>query len=136
MQGRVGKALRDRGQAWWTYRCAKGRYRHLARRRARKQVIEKVLIAHPDVIVDDERRREIRYIINIKDWIVEAEILFWINRPEEEEFIKSNILENIKNAFEEEKTLPPIPSILRKEFLGIDTTDRRGIKRARMHVHS
>jgi small-conductance mechanosensitive channel len=84
-----------------------------------KQVIEKVLISQPDVIVDEERRREIRYVINIKDWSVEAEVLFWINKPEEEEFIKSNILEHIKNAFEEEKILPPIPSILKKEFLGM-----------------
>jgi small-conductance mechanosensitive channel len=88
-----------------------------------KQVIEKVLKSHPDVIVDEERRREIRYIINIKDWNVEAEILFWINRPEEEEFIKSNILEHIKNAFEEEKILPPIPSILRKDFIGMENNN-------------
>jgi small-conductance mechanosensitive channel len=88
-----------------------------------KEIIEKVLTIHPDVIVDEERRREIRYIINIKDWNVEAEILFWIIRPEEEEFIKSNILEQIKNAFEKEKILPPIPSILRKDYLGIENNN-------------
>ena len=82
-----------------------------------KALIEDVLQNHPNVVVNEERRREIRFLVRNKEWITEVEPLFWINEPEREEFIKSQITELVKKRFEEQKILPPIPSIIRKEFL-------------------
>jgi len=45
------------------------------------------------------------------------EVLFWINDPLNEEFIKSNITELIKKEFEKEGILPPIPAFMRQEYL-------------------
>jgi small-conductance mechanosensitive channel len=82
-----------------------------------KKTIESVIKDHPNVIVDEKRRREIRFVVRSKEWTTEIESLFWINDPENEEFIKSKITELIKKKFEEEKILPPIPGFMRKEFL-------------------
>ena len=82
-----------------------------------KALIEAVLRNHPNIVVDEERKREIRFLVRNKEWVTEVEPLFWINDPEREEFIKSQIAELVKKKFEEEKILPPIPSIIRKEFL-------------------
>lgn len=82
-----------------------------------KKAIESVLRGHPNIIVDEKRRREIRFIVHSKEWTIEIESLFWIDDPEREEFIKSKITESIKRKLEEEKILPPIPPIMRKEFL-------------------
>jgi len=82
-----------------------------------KTAIESILRGYPNVIVDEKRRREIRFIVRSKEWTTEIESLFWINDPENEEFIKSKITELIKKKFEEEKILPPIPGIMRREFL-------------------
>ncbi len=82
-----------------------------------KKVIENVLRNHPRVVVDEKRRREIRFLVRNKEWATEIESLFWINDPENEEFIKSQITETVKTRFEEAKILPPIPSIIRKDFL-------------------
>ncbi len=82
-----------------------------------KKAIESVLRGHPNVVVDEKRRREIRFVVRSKEWTTEIEALFWINDPENEEFIKSKITELIKRKFEEEKILPPIPAFMRKEFI-------------------
>jgi len=82
-----------------------------------KKAIESVLSSHPNVVVDEKKRREIRFIVRSKEWTTEIESLFWINAPENEEFIKSKITEMIKKKFEEENILPPIPAFMRKEFL-------------------
>jgi small-conductance mechanosensitive channel len=82
-----------------------------------KKVIESVLRNHPHVVVDEKRRREIRFLVRNKEWATEIESLFWINNPENEEFIKSQITETVKIRFEEARILPPIPSIIRKDFL-------------------
>jgi len=82
-----------------------------------KKAIESVLRGHPNVIVDERRRREIRFVVRSKEWTTEIESLFWINDPENEEFIKSKVTELIKRKFEEEKILPPIPGFMRREFL-------------------
>jgi len=82
-----------------------------------KKAIESVLRGHPNVIVDEKKRREIRFVVRSKEWTTEIESLFWINDPENEQFIKSKITELIKRRLEEEKILPPIPAIIRKEFL-------------------
>jgi small-conductance mechanosensitive channel len=82
-----------------------------------KRAIENVLRDHPKVIVDEKRKREIRFVIRSREWITEIEALFWINDPENEEFIKSKITELIKKKLEEENILPPIPAFLRREFL-------------------
>ena len=82
-----------------------------------KKAIESVLKVHPNVVIDEKRKREIRFVIRNKEWTTEIESLFWINDPENQEFIKSNIRELIKTQFEKEKILPPIPPLLRKEFL-------------------
>jgi len=82
-----------------------------------KKVIESVLRKHPRVVVDEKRKREIRFLVRNKEWATEIESLFWINDPENEEFIKSQITETVKTRFEEARILPPIPSIIRKDFL-------------------
>jgi len=82
-----------------------------------KKALESVLRSHPNVVVDEKKRREIRFIVRSKEWTTEIESLFWINAPENEEFIKSKITEMIKKKFEEENILPPIPAFMRKEFL-------------------
>jgi len=82
-----------------------------------KSAIKSVLRGHPKVVVDEKRKREIRFVVRSQEWTTEIESLFWINDPENEEFIKSEITEMIKRKFEEEKILPPLPSIIRKDFL-------------------
>ena len=82
-----------------------------------EKAIVSVLRGHPNVIVDEKRRREIRFVVRNKEWTTEIESLFWINDPENEEFIKSRITELIKKKFEEESILPPIPGIMRRDFL-------------------
>jgi len=82
-----------------------------------KKAIESVLRGHPNVVVSEKRRREIRFVVRSKEWTTEIESLFWINEPENEEFIKSKITELLKKKLEEEKILPPIPGFMRKEFL-------------------
>ena len=82
-----------------------------------KKAIESVLRGHPNVLVSEKRRREIRFVIRSKEWTTEIESLFWINEPENEEFIKSKITELIKKKLEEEKILPPFPGIIRRDFL-------------------
>ena len=82
-----------------------------------KKSIESVLRNHPRVVVAEKRRREIRFLVRNKEWATEIESLFWINDPENEEFIKSQITETVKTRFEEARILPPIPSIMRKDFL-------------------
>ncbi len=82
-----------------------------------KKAIESVLRDHPNVVVDEKKRREIRFVVRSKEWTTEIESLFWINDPENEEFIKSKITELLKKKFEEENILPPIPGFMRKDFL-------------------
>jgi len=82
-----------------------------------KRAIEGVLSIHPNVVVDQKRRREIRFVVRSKEWTTEIECLSWINEPENEEFIKGKITEQVKKKLEEEKILPPIPGILRRDFL-------------------
>lgn len=82
-----------------------------------KKAIESVLKSHPNVVVDEKRRREIRFVVRSKEWTTEIESLFWIDDPENEEFIKSRITELMKKKFEEENILPPIPGFMRREFL-------------------
>ena len=82
-----------------------------------KSVIESVVSGHPNVVTDERKRREVRFVIRSKEWTTEIESLFWINDPENEEFIKSRIIELIKKRFEEENILPPIPGIMRRDFL-------------------
>jgi len=82
-----------------------------------KKAIESVLRGHPNVVVSEKKRREIRFVVRSKEWTTEIESLFWINDPENEEFIKSGITELIKKKFEEEKILPPIPGTMREKYL-------------------
>jgi len=82
-----------------------------------KAVIEAVIRGHPNVVVDLKRKREIRFLVRCKEWTTEIEMLFWTNAPENEEFIKSWVSELVKKKLNEEKILPPIPAIMRKDFL-------------------
>ena len=84
-----------------------------------KLIIENIIKNDPNVIVilKKEKKREIRFVVRIKEWSTEIECLFWINEPANEEFIKSRITENVNNRLKEEKILPPIPGVLRKEYL-------------------
>jgi len=82
-----------------------------------KSIMENILRKNENVIVDEKKRREIRFIVRSKEWTTEIETLFWINDPKNEEFIKSKITESIKNGFEKENILPPIPGFLRKDYL-------------------
>ncbi len=82
-----------------------------------KAIIEDILKNHEAVIVSKKRRREIRFIVRNHEWANDLEVLFWINDPPNEEFIKSNITELIQKEFKKEGILPPIPSIMRREYL-------------------
>ena len=82
-----------------------------------KAAIEDVVKNHPNAVVDKKRRREIRFVTRCKEWTTEIETLFWINAPENEEFIKSSVSELVKKKLTEEKILPPIPAIMRRDFL-------------------
>jgi len=82
-----------------------------------KKLIEDVLRTQVNVVVDEERRREIRFIVRVREWTTEIESLFWVNEPENDVFIKSKITELIKKRFEEEKILPPLPGFMRREFM-------------------
>ncbi len=82
-----------------------------------KRAIESVLRRHPNVVENIDRKREIRFVIRNREWMTEIETLFWINMPENEEFIKSQITENVKQEFDKESILPPLPSVIRRDFL-------------------
>ncbi|MDH5690356.1 MAG: mechanosensitive ion channel family protein [Candidatus Bathyarchaeota archaeon] len=82
-----------------------------------KSIIENILKNHEAVIVSKKRKREIRIIFRNREWTNELEVLFWINDPPNEEFIKSNITELIQREFKNECILPPIPSLMRREYL-------------------
>jgi small conductance mechanosensitive channel len=82
-----------------------------------KAIIESILKNHEAVIVSKKRRREIRIIVRNREWANDLEALFWINNPPNEEFIKSNITELILKEFKKEGILPPIPALMRKEYL-------------------
>jgi small conductance mechanosensitive channel len=80
-----------------------------------KAIIENILKNHQAVIVN--KKREIRFIVRNREWTNDIEILFWINNPPNEEFIKSTITELIQKEFKKEGILPPIPALMRKEYL-------------------
>lgn len=82
-----------------------------------KQVIESVLRNHPHVVVNPQRRREIRFVIRMREWATEIEALFWINQPDQDVFIKSEITLAISQRLTKEHILPPISSIIRREYL-------------------
>jgi len=82
-----------------------------------KKIIEDVLKKDESVTVDEEREREIRFIVRIKEWTTKIETLFWINKPWDEEFIKSRITEAVKKEFERKNILPPLPFSMRKDRL-------------------
>jgi len=82
-----------------------------------KKIIDSILRKDENVIVDEKKKREIRFIVRIKEWTTEIETLFWINDPKNEEFIKSRITENVKKEFERNNVLPPFPTLMRKEHL-------------------
>ena len=82
-----------------------------------KAEIEAALRSHTNVVVNEKRKREIRFLIRCKEWTTEIEALFWINAPENEEFIRSAVTQLVKEKFAAAKILPPIPGIMRKDFL-------------------
>ena len=82
-----------------------------------KSIIENVLKKHKSVIFNLKNKREIRFIFRNKEWANEIETLFWINDPPNEEFIKSSIAELIQKEFKNQSILPPVPSLLRREYL-------------------
>jgi small-conductance mechanosensitive channel len=88
-----------------------------------KSIIENILKNHESVIVSKKRKREIRFIFRNREWTNEIEALFWITDPPNEEFIKSNIAELILKGFKNECVLPPIPALMRREYLTGEKTD-------------
>jgi len=82
-----------------------------------KSIIENILKNHKSVIVSKTIKREIRFVFRNREWTNELEVLFWVNDPPNEEFIKSNITELILKEFKNECILPPIPSLMRREYL-------------------
>lgn len=82
-----------------------------------KKIIEGVLRKNKNVIIDEKGKREVRFVIRTKEWTTEIETLFWINEPKNEEFIKSRITESVKREFEKKNIFPPIPSLLRRDYL-------------------
>jgi len=91
-----------------------------------KSIIENILKNHKSVIFNLKRKREIRFIFRNQEWTNEIQTLFWINEPPQEEFIKSNITELIQKEFKNQFILPPIPALMRKDYLPEqNTTDKR-----------
>jgi potassium efflux system protein len=88
-----------------------------------KSIIENILKNHKQVIFNPKKKREIRFILRNREWTNELEVLFWINDPPNEEFIKSNITELILKEFKNECILPPIPALMRREYLTGEKTD-------------
>jgi len=88
-----------------------------------KSIIENILKNHKSVIFSLKKKREIRFILRNREWTNEIEALFWINDPPNEEFIKSNIAELIQKEFKNECILPPIPALMRREYLTGEKTD-------------
>jgi small conductance mechanosensitive channel len=88
-----------------------------------KSIIENVLKNHKQVIFNLKKKREIKFIFRNKEWTNEIEVLFWINDPPKEEFIKSNIAELIQNEFKNACILPPVPSLIRREYMTGQKTD-------------
>jgi potassium efflux system protein len=82
-----------------------------------KSIIENILKNHKQVIFNPKKKREIRFILRNREWTNELEVLFWINDPPNEEFIKSNITELILKEFKNECILPPIPALMRRDYL-------------------
>lgn len=82
-----------------------------------KKIIEGVLKKNENVVIDEKRKREIRFIVRTKEWATKIETLFWINKPWDEEFIKSGITEAVKKDFEGKNILPPLPFSMRKDHL-------------------
>lgn len=82
-----------------------------------KKIIESILKKDENVTVDEERKREIRFIVRTKEWTTKIETLFWINNPWDEEFIKSRITESVKKEFERRNIYPPLPSFVRRGYL-------------------
>ena len=89
-----------------------------------KKVIEGVLKKNENVIADEKKKREIRFIVRSKEWTTEIEALFWINDPKNEEFIRSEITQSIKRGFEKNKIIPTIPGLLRKGLVKFQKTRR------------
>jgi small-conductance mechanosensitive channel len=88
-----------------------------------KSIIENILKNHKSVIFSLKKKREIRFVLRNREWTNEIEALFWINDPPNEEFIKSNITELILKEFKNECILPPIPALLRREYMTGEKTD-------------
>jgi small-conductance mechanosensitive channel len=82
-----------------------------------KTIIENILKNHKAVIYNLKKRREVRFIVRNREWANDIEVLFWVNDPPNEEFIKSNITDLIQIEFKKECILPPIPPLMRKEFM-------------------
>ena len=90
-----------------------------------KAEIEAALRSHPNVIVDEKRKREIRFLIRSKEWTTEIETLFWINAPENEEFIKSAVTELVKKESCRSKNLAPHTRGYEKRFSGKKVKQRK-----------
>jgi small-conductance mechanosensitive channel len=82
-----------------------------------KKIIEDVLRKDENITVDEKGGREIRFIVRTKEWTTAIETLFWINKPGDEEFIKSRITETVKKEFERKNILPPLPVGIREDHL-------------------
>jgi potassium efflux system protein len=94
-----------------------------------KSIIENILKNHKSVIFSPKRKREIRFILRNREWTNDIEVLFWINDPPNEEFIKSNITELILKEFKNECILPTIPSLMRRDYLtGQKTPNEQGLE--------
>ena len=91
-----------------------------------KSIIADILKNHKSVIFSLKKKREIRFVVRNREWTNEIEVLFWINDPPSEEFIKSNITELILKQFKNECILPTIPALLRRDYLtGQKTPDEQ-----------
>jgi len=94
-----------------------------------KSIIEGILKNHKSVIVSNKRKREIRFVFRNREWTNELEVLFWVNDPPNEEFIKSNITELIQKEFKNECILPTIPALMRRDYLtGQKTPNEQGLE--------
>ncbi len=82
-----------------------------------KELILKALRANPRVVIDEARKREVRFVVKSDEWATRIEVLFWIDEPENQPFILSDAHQAVRKELLAAGILPPIPMMVRDRFL-------------------
>jgi small conductance mechanosensitive channel len=82
-----------------------------------KGLILEALKATPHVVIDEARKREVRFVIRTEEWATRIEVLYWVDEPENQVFIQSALTERVREALLGAGILPPLPITVRDRFL-------------------